>query len=614
MAPLLTTLARRCVTQARHRYTGTATHRLRLSSPLGLSLRRYTTAREDLYPAGASTAEFQLEFKKAYKTRHKERHQHEREPNTATDGPQSEWIITAGLEIHAQLNTGRKLFSNARTTHTAPPNTHIAPLDASLPGSLPIFNPAVLLPALRAAVALNCTVPPESRFDRKHYFYWDQPAGYQLTQFHAPLATDGHLLLFPHDGVTHTHSGNGNSVRIDIQQIQLEQDTGKTLASPPNSLVDLNRVGSPLVEIITRPFDCPDAAFPALVMRKIQSALKAVDACTIGMEWGGLRADVNVSVRRRSTTDEDDWGAPPRYGQRCEIKNVASLKAVQEAVESEARRQIALLEAGETVQGETRGWDADKGVTRRLRGKEGEVDYRFMPDPDLPPVHVGKALLDKVKQTIPLLPDQLLAQLTGAPHHLKEKDAKTLMLWDEYRASAREAGVVYYYKDAVRRLLDMVVREAERERMGLQEEFGAVVGNWVVHELGGGLAKEGIAWRENPVSSKQLAELVLFVVMREITGATAKTLLTRLITAPSPDPNFIRTTVAAEGLAVVAVPEDQILDIAEDVMLPESDVLEELRGGRAIPKRQKRLKSWFVGRIMARYRPSTTTTTLNAYI
>lgn len=382
-------------------------------------------------------------------------------------------------------------------------------------------------------------MPPESRFDRKHYFYWDQPAGYQLTQFHAPLATDGHLLLFPHDGLTHAHNDSDDCVRIDIQQIQLEQDTGKTLASPPNSLVDLNRVGSPLVEIITRPFDCPDAAFPAIVMRKIQSALKAVDACTIGMEWGGLRADVNVSVRRRrpTTTDEGDGGLP-RYGQRCEIKNVASLKAVQEAVESEARRQIALLEAGETVQGETRGWDADKGVTRRLRGKEGEVDYRFMPDPDLPPVRVSKALLDKVKQTIPLLPDQLLVQLTGAPHHLKETDAKTLMLWDEYRASASELGVVYYYKDTVRRLLDMVVREQyakaeinmwnkaywrtmverEQKKMLLHEEFGAVVGNWLVHELGGGLAKEGIAWRENPVSSKQLAELVLFVVMRKITG------------------------------------------------------------------------------------------------
>lgn len=277
---------------------------------------------------------------------------------------------------------------DAQISHIARPNTLISPFDASLPGTQPIFNPAVLLPALHAALALNCTPCRESRFDRKHYFYWDQPAGYQITQFHAPLATNGWLNLYQHDGFAPLEECTGsedNPFRIEIQQIQLEQDTGKTIASPPNSLIDLNRVGSPLIEIITRPFDCPDASYPALAMKKIQANLKAVDACVLGMEWGGLRADVNVSVRLR-----EGLGV---LGQRCEIKNVSSLKAVQEAVDSEARRQIGVLDAGGVIEGETRGWDAEKGVTRRLRGKEGEVDYRFMPDPDLAPVFVSEVYL-----------------------------------------------------------------------------------------------------------------------------------------------------------------------------------------------------------------------------
>lgn len=303
--------------------------------------------------------------------------------------------------------------------------------------------------------------------------------------------------------------------------------------SPPDSLVDLNRVGSPLIEIITEPFDCLDTVFPSLVLKKMQACLKAVDACVTGMEWGGLRADVNVSVRLRD--------GPGALGQRCEIKNVSSIKAVQEAVEAEANRQIRILEAGGTIEGETRGWDAEKGVTRRLRGKEGEVDYRFMPDPDIPPVFVSRELTVGVKQFLPPLPDKIFSQLTTEPYDLPQKDAKTLILWDESRASSIEKGVVDYYKDVVNRVQKNLIADQfpptlkkatkvefevikkrllnqETKRHGSPREIGRLTGNWVIHELGGHLATHNLSWKENLVDVVRMADLVTYVVQRKITS------------------------------------------------------------------------------------------------
>lgn len=425
--------------------------------------------------------------------------------------------------------------TDARTSHgDNNPNTHISPLDVSLPGTLPVFNPAVLLPALRAAIALNCTPAEVSRFDRKHYFYWDQPAGYQLTQFYAPLALDGWIILFSHDGVPQLEGCDepDDGIRIGILQIQLEQDTGKTIVSSPNSMIDLDRVGSPLIEIITHPFDCPDLTFPGLVMKKIQASLKAVDACVIGMEWGGLRADVNVSVRLTE--------GPDVFGQRCEIKNVSSIKAVHAAVKSETNRQIRILEDGGVVKGETRGWDAEKGVTRRLRGKEGEVDYRFMPDPDLPPVFVNRDLLVTLKNSMPPVPDKILSKLRADPYNLQVKDAQTLMLWDQSRASTSEKGVVHYYTDVVSKVQDSLLIDQypedlkkarkqkgnskermlidENRRLVLPVDGGRVAGNWVIHALGGHLATMNLSWQENPMDSQRMADLVRYVITKRITG------------------------------------------------------------------------------------------------
>lgn len=264
---------------------------------------------------------------------------------------------------------------------------------------------ATLLPALRAALALNCQIQRISKFDRKHYFYHDQPAGYQITQYYGttsparrkvllmlmllePFARNGSITLDKHDGIA---PEDYPSVEIGIQQIQLEQDTAKTVQQPPfATLLDFNRVGQPLIEIITLPqLHHPQTA--SACVRKIQQVLQAVNSVTTGMEMGGLRADVNVSVRRKNA-----GGGPHAYfgttglGQRTEIKNLSSLKAVEDAVIAERDRQIEVLESGGKIEGETRGWILRGTETKKLRGKEGEVDYRYMPDPDLPPLILGQ--------------------------------------------------------------------------------------------------------------------------------------------------------------------------------------------------------------------------------
>ena len=291
------------------------------------------------------------------------------------------WKLTVGLEIHAQLNTERKLFSTARSSENDLPNSNVALFDLALPGSQPEFQRATLIPALRAALGLSCNIQRESRFDRKHYYYQDQPAGYQITQYYKPFAVDGRLTLYDHDGIA---PEDGQSIDIGIKQIQMEQDTAKTTLQPPSTaMLDFNRVGHPLIEIITHP-QIHHVQTASACVRKIQLILQAVHAVTTGMELGGLRADVNVSV---SPTDTES------LGQRTEIKNLSSFKAVEVAIIAERDRQIMVLESGGSIEGETRGWTLGSTETKKLRGKEGEVDYRYMPDPDILPLIIGQVCL-----------------------------------------------------------------------------------------------------------------------------------------------------------------------------------------------------------------------------
>lgn len=426
------------------------------------------------------------------------------------------WELTVGIEIHAQLNTSRKLFSSATTSFDEPPNTNVALFDLAMPGSQPIFQKETLVPAVRAALALSCDIQPRSRFDRKHYFHWDQPSGYQITQYYEPFAKDGHITLYPRDGIA---PEDGESVTVGIKQVQMEQDTAKTIAQPGEiHWLDFNRVGVPLIEIITHP-DIHHPATAAALVRKVQLLLNAVDSCVLGMESGGLRADVNVSVRR---TD----GGPKTLGTRTEIKNLSSFKAVEDAIIAERDRQIALLEDGGVVEGETRGWSLGSTETRRLRGKEGEVDYRYMPDPDLGPLVIGKDLVEHLRASMGVLPDAEVEDLMST-YGLSSKDAISLMLLDN-------GGRIQYFYN----VLDAMERRLQEEPSvpPTSTEHAVLVANWCLHELGKLSVKDTdfqsqgkelyfTPAGECPIPAESLADILFYLHRRRITANLAKDLL-----------------------------------------------------------------------------------------
>lgn len=473
-------------------------------------------------------------------------------PNSARQSVPG-WDLTVGIEIHAQLNTPSKLFSPASPTPNAQPNTHVAPFDAALPGSQPIFQPAVLLPAVRAALALRCEIQPISRFDRKHYFHWDQPAGYQITQYYAPLARDGAVTLRARDGLL-----GGEEVEVGIQQVQMEQDTGKTLAQPGGvQWVDLNRAGAALVEIISRPTMRSPAESAAFV-RKVQGLLRGADACVVGMEEGGLRADVNVSVKR--------VGDKGPLGTRVEVKNLSSFKAVEDAVVAERDRQISVLEGGGVVEAETRGWTVGGTETRRLRGKEGEVDYRYMPDPDLGPVVVDKGLVEHLAETSGMSVDEELDELVGR-YGLTEKDAVTLTALDD-------GNRVQYFYNVLDALETLGTSQGDAPLPQDTDVLSRLAANWCLHKLGK-LTNDASLLAMTPdgecvVPSRDLATIIHHLHRREITAKTANALLLGLFTGDIP-PGHVRRTIDEQELWFREISLDEYAAVA-DAVVADGDV------------------------------------------
>lgn len=503
-----------------------------------------------------------------------------RKRNKADNQTVPGWELTVGIEIHAQLNTARKLFSPAATSFNDKPNSHVALFDIAMPGSQPLFQPETLIPAVRAALAINCAIQPVSRFDRKHYFHWDQPAGYQITQYYHPFARDGRVVLHARDGIA---PEDGDRVEIGIRQVQMEQDTAKTTAQPGGvHWLDFNRVGLPLIEIITLP-QIRHPATAAAFVRKVQMLLASVDACVLGMEAGGLRADVNVSVRRTGVADGRELGT------RTEIKNLSSFKAVEDAIIAERDRQIAVLEAGGVIEGETRGWSLGSTETRRLRGKEGEVDYRYMPDPDLGPVVIGDDLVAHLASSMGVLPD---AEIDGLieKYGLSAKDALSLMMLDD------GARIQYFYN----------VLDALEARLGLDNENGGAIApdqrhallaaNWCLHELGKltefpsdlGMTPEG----ECHVPSAALAAILSHLHRKEITAKVAKELLWGIfrgeITADS-----VTQTIDAKNLWFKELSEAEYAQLADKVVEGEDKVV-----GEFLRFKQGKAKAYPQGKLM----------------
>lgn len=421
-----------------------------------------------------------------------------------------------------------------------------------------------MIPALRAAIALGCQIQHISRFDRKHYFYHDQPAGYQLTQYYEPFAKNGCITLTEDDGMGRM---DGKSVTIGIKQVQMEQDTAKSQEpDPETNLVDFNRAGQPLIEIISLPqIHSPETA--AAYVRKIQAILLAVDAVTTGMEMGGLRADVNVSVRRRDgPLGNREYSGIMGLGQRTEIKNLSTLKGVEEAIKAERDRQISVLEAGGAVDGETRGWSLTAPtVTRRLRGKEGEVDYRYMPDPDIAPITVGADVIEYLAKTLPKLPNQLLTMLTEDKRYgLSMTDAKILLQLDDGER-------LEYYTSVVEKL-NILCRDLEAEVD--RGSTGQLAANWVMHELGSLLTRADRSWKDSQVPSAKLASILANLMSRTITGNSAKQVLKLIFDG---DGREVDTIIREEGLVYRPLSGEEYTDLASKVMEQHHDKVKQIR-------------------------------------
>lgn len=505
-----------------------------------------------------------------------------------TDPRLEKWELTVGIEVHAELNTACKLFSNAPAVSTESnglPNSHVALFDAAMPGAQPQFQHATLLPALRAAIALGCRIQRRSGWDRKHYFHWDQPNGYQITQYYEPFAKDGILELTAEDGVPAAELNGASSLKIGVKQIQMEQDTAKTTSHPPSTYhIDYNRAGHPLIEVITLPhIHSPQTA--AAVVRKIQATLKSVDTCVTGMELGGLRADVNVSVRQRGTDGTSSYSGVSGLGQRTEIKNLSSFKAVEDAIVAERDRQISVLESGGVIEGETRGWSLGATETTRLRGKEGEVDYRYMPDADLPPLLISSALVDHLRSTLPELPDSTVERVQKT-YGLSAKDAKTIVSQDD--------GDRLEYMEETIQLLSKNLPTSSSSTDQLK--LGKNVGNWVLHELGGLQTSNEESWASITVTPSELADIIVNVTNKQITARVAKQLLSTLNDIPPEASRPSVETLIDEGnLRLRPLSPQEYEALAQSIMDENPDMVSAVKD-----KGQKGKAMWFVGQMVRR--------------
>ncbi|KAL8786303.1 MAG: hypothetical protein Q9195_008263 [Heterodermia aff. obscurata] len=543
----------------------------------------------------ATSSDNEVPYRKQLKEESKRRRAAKHLSNEETEGKDArseKWELTVGIEVHAQLNTERKLFSRARTSIDAEPNSHVAVFDLAYPGTQPNFQKATLIPALRAAIAFNCTIQRRSRFDRKHYFYPDQPAGYQITQYYEPYAKDGSIVLYDHDGIA---PEDGHSVTIGIKQIQMEQDTAKTIQQDSVTLLDFNRVSHPLIEIITLPqIHSPQTA--AACVRKIQATLQAVNAVTTGMEMGGLRADVNVSVRLRDRSGEQaasfSYSGVTGLGQRTEIKNLSSFKAVEDAIIAERDRQIEVLESGGMIEAETRGWALGNTATTRLRGKEGEVDYRYMPDPDLAPIIISEDLITHISETLPELPDTSIKELVDE-FKLTLKDAKTLISVDDGKRLAYFdqvlAGLVKTLQSGEcpdlpeQYLRDPSITKADKT------EYARLVANWAIHEVGSVTASSDSAYAtalERPVV---LVHVLQYLVKKQITGQSAKKLFLLALENPG---RHVDQIFKEENLELKEIPRAEYLRMAQSLIDANQETAEKVRKGH-----QGKLM-WFVGQMV----------------
>ena len=466
-------------------------------------------------------------------------------------GATGDWELVIGLEVHAQVASKAKLFSGASTEFGAEPNSNVAFVDAAMPGMLPVINEFCVEQAVRTGLGLNAAINLTSAFDRKNYFYPDLPQGYQISQLYHPIVGEGEILV---------DMGAGVARLVRVERIHLEQDAGKSIhdMDPHMSFVDLNRTGVALMEIVSRP-DIRGPEEAAAYVMKLRQILRYLGTCDGNMQNGNMRADVNVSVCRPG--DYENYQASQDFahlGTRCEIKNMNSTRFIQAAIEIEARRQIAILEDGGSIDQETRLYDPDKNETRSMRSKEEAHDYRYFPCPDLMPLEIEQGWVDDIEASLPELPDAKKTRFV-AEYGMTEYDASVLTADVENAA----------YFEAVAKNSD-----------------GKLAANWVINELFGRLKKDDTDITESPVSPDQLSKIISLISSDAISGKIAKDLF-EIVYSEGGDPEEI---VEARGMKQVT--DTGAIEAAVDQIIADNPAQVEKA------KENPKLAGWFVGQVM----------------
>ena len=456
------------------------------------------------------------------------------------EGESKKWEIVLGLEVHAQINSSSKLFSSASTNWGAEPNSQVDLVDCGMPGALPVINEHCVDQAILTGLSLNAEINKKSIFDRKNYFYPDLPQGYQISQFQSPIVGRGSLTIETKNG----------SKSIGITRLHLEQDAGKSIHDQDieNSFIDLNRSGCALMEIVSEPdMSSPEEA--AMYVKKLRSILRCVGSCDGNMEKGNLRADVNVSVREPGNA----------LGTRCEIKNVNSIKFIQQAIEYEAKRQVKIIESGDEVIQETRLFDPNKGITRSMRSKEESHDYRYFPDPDLPPLIISENRVNEIKKRLPELPDQKKERFINE-YNLKNYDAE-ILVDDQY----------------VSDFFEKLVKNRDSK----------LVVSWLTVELFSYLKKINKNLKDSNISPEKIGDLIDLISDSKISNRQAKEIFEDYVQTNKSGEQYIKE----KGLIQLS-DESELENLIEKVLQENPKMLDDYNAGK------KKLFGFFVGQVM----------------
>ena len=451
------------------------------------------------------------------------------------------WEVIIGLEVHAQVTSNSKLFSGSSTKFGEKPNTQVSLVDSAFPGMLPVINKHCIEQAVKTGLGLNAQINLISVFDRKNYFYADLPAGYQISQYKNPIVGEGSVTLDMPYGTK----------KVGIERLHLEQDAGKSIhdLSPDNTYVDLNRSGVALMEIVSK----PDLRSPNEVnsyVKKLRTIMRYLGTCDGNMQEGSLRADVNVSVRKKGEK---------KFGTRCEIKNVNSIKFMEMAIDTEAKRQVELLESGKKIEQETRLFDTKKNETRSMRSKEEAHDYRYFPDPDLLPLEISQTFVDNLKEKLPELPDQK-----------KDRFIK------KFKLTPYEANVLVS-ENNISKYFEEVIKKADIK----------LAKNWIIVELFAVLNEKNLDIKDSPVTPNNLAKLINSITSGEISGKIAKKVFEIMVQTGKDPKNIINE----KGLKQQSDPKE-LEKIINKVLEKNADKVTQYKSGK------EKLYGFFVGEVM----------------